>query len=282
MGVTAFLAAKVLEEQIPFAAIDDALGITRACEHREAWQATHEPGATFPAHLADLRAENQSIISRQVAVGLAQAAASRYRTAGDEVATFTVHKRPSQLANSGDGAHVQGRVARGTVATFYHGTVYGPIAGRIKALLLHPTSEYMMVMDDSYVIDGSPEGGTAGGADGTSSLCGPLCNHPPKGHRPNVMFFPMRCDVDSLPEASTEALGRISRYDAAPLTTTRRYHHVVALIALRDIEDEELFADYRYDVQSDSLPPWYHRVEREGDELLWEPPRPSFDWFIHA
>ena len=61
--------------------------------------------------------------------------------------------------------------------------------------------------------------------------------------------------------------------------TTRRYHHVVAIVALRDIEDEELFADYRYDAHSDALPSWYHPVERAGDGQLWEPPKPSFDWF---
>ena len=104
------------------------------------------------------------------------------------------------------------------------------------------------------------------GAGGSSSLCGPLCNHPNKGCQPNVMYYPAICDTRSLPSGSADALRRISWYDQPPWTFDgARRQRTLVLIALRDLEDEELFVDYRYAPESDggaALPAWYSQVER--------------------
>ena len=149
-------------------------------------------------------------------------------------------------------------------------------------MLTHPTSEYTMVMHDSYLIDGQPSGGTKSEEGASWLLCGAFANHPCCGEQPNAMFYPIACDADDLPAASVDALRQISWRDTTPLTSEGHMLRVVAVVALRDLQDEELFVDYRYDVASDSLPPWYHHVEREGAAHLGEPPRPGFDWFIHA
>ena len=150
------------------------------------------------------------------------------------------------MKNSGDGAFLQGKVARGTIVTFYPGAVCTPIFGRLKLLFRSLTSSYVVQLPDSYMIDGSPSRATADGAAGTSCLCGPLCNHPPPCTTPNVMFYAAVCDSDALPAASADALRRISWYDAPPLTyDARRLQRTMVMVALRDLADEELFVDYQ-------------------------------------
>ena len=91
-----------------------------------------------------------------------------------------------------------------------------------------------------------------------------------------------RLNTDTLPVASVAALRRVSWYDQPPLTFDGgRHQRTMVLVALRDLEDEELFVDYCYHSEC-PFPEWYSPVERESDRPLWEPPRPSFDWFIHA
>ena len=49
-------------------------------------------------------------------------------------------------------------------------------------------------------------------------------------------------------------------------------------MALRDLEDEELFVDYRFSNATPDLPEWYSHVPREGEKRDWEPfHRPGFD-----
>lgn len=314
VGTAFYYGTRYVEERIPFEKIDFALGISRSHEEREAWTAMNTSGAAMPADLDDVRKQNKSSVAAEIATAL-----------GDQNREFRVTKRRSSVANSGDGAHVSGKVARGAVVTFYHGPVYSPIVGRIKLLLRSTMSEYSMMLNDTYMIDGLTSGATAHGADGSSSKAGPLCNHCPEGTRPNAMFFPAVCDTDSLPAASADALRRISWYDTPPLTFDgARYQRTMVLVALRDVQDEvarsrpnrshrirrsasaapprppsppaplkqafasrppswqELFVDYRYDLNDESLPRWYVPVQRDGEPPRWEPPRPSFDWFIHA
>jgi len=274
----AYYMVRVCEES--FTALDDAMGIADARMGTAYWRSTH-PGEALPA-MGTVRRDNQSSIRTSLESALAAAAADL--DAPGAAPTHRVTKAASSVTNSGDGAYLQGKVPRGSIATFYPGPVCSPIVGRIKLLFRSLTSSYVVQMPDSYMIDGSPAGATADGKGGTSCLCGPLCNHPPPGTRPNVMFFAALCDTDSLPAASADALRRISWYDAPPLTYDgRRLQRTMVLVALRDLEDEELFVDYQFDPLRPDLPHWYHPVRRE-DELpdCLEIARPGMDFFIHT
>ena len=93
-------------------------------------------------------------------------------------------------------------------------------------------------------------------------LCGALANHPPAGVQPNVMYYTCVCDLGSLPAPSAAVLRRISWYDMPALTRDGRSQHVVVLVALRDLADEELFVNYEYEANADAaLPSWYHPVD---------------------
>jgi len=267
---------RILEETLPLERIDHAAGITREYEERAVWFATHAIGTDCPTPLPAVRAANVLSLQRGIADAL-EAALDRRRTPADEPAAFTCTRMPSSVDGGGDGCYVRGKVARGSVVSFYQGRVYAPIIGRLKLAFAFP--EYVIQLSDSYMIDGINPGGTVDGKDGTSSMCGALCNHPPAGVTPNAMFYPMVVDCGTLPEASAAALRRISWYDAMPLTfDSTQLQHTVVLVALRDIEDEEVFVDYRFTNAAPDLPHWYTRVPREGEEPRWEPfARPGFD-----
>ena len=290
----AYLGARVLEEQVPFERIDHRLGIDRAFEERAFWSSTHAEGAQMPCDIPTMRAANVVTACARLAAALVV----------DAMPSFRLLSAPSGLPNAGDGAHVTGFAARGSVVAFYHGPVYTPIIGRMK--LLFGSSEYVLAMHDSYMIDGLTSG--------TGSSLGPLTNHPPLDTTPNVMFYPVCCDTASLPVESASALREICWYERPPLTFDgQRYVRTTLLIALRDIEDEEILVDYvrtpkqtprstasgahpssralatdpqtlnpwclqRYEPGAHT-PEWYSPVSREETRPRWEPPRPTFDHF---
>ena len=100
----------------------------------------------------------------------------------------------------------------------------------------------------------------------------PRANHPPGGVAPNAMFYDLCCDSRDLPAASASALARIAWYAVAPLSFDGQRHVRIAfLVALRDIEDEEIFIDYQFDPNAASLPMWY------TPPLALAPPIPAAD-----
>ena len=109
-------------------------------------------------------------------------------------------------------------------------------------------------------------------ADPQSSMCGAFVNHPPAHIAPNAMFYDVCCDSRDLPAASASALARIAWYAVAPLSFDGQRHVRIAfLVALRDIEDEEIFIDYQFDPNAASLPMWY------TPPLALAPPIPAAD-----
>lgn len=294
----AAVSVRFIEEIVPFERVDHLIGITRASEETIFWRATHSPTEAVP-DLHELRAENKIAIRSSVARALSYAAAdslgmpreaTRYAKSTDgqderlprveEEETFVVSKRQSTIADSGDGAHLSGRVSRGEVVTFYHGSVHSPIVGRVWLALASWRSEYVLMLHDSYLLAGSPAGGTSHGRGGSSWLAGPLANHPPAGVPPNAMLYSATLDASELPAASAEALGRISEYAWRPLLYNgRRTRRCVALVALRDLEDEEILVDYAFDPDGADLPPWYHPVRAEGADAA---PRGGFEFLSLA
>jgi len=270
-----YVAARVSEEQLP---LEDFGAGSRAYEDQQVWRALNAADAICPAHKA-VRAENATGISGLIAPALLACVS--------HAQPFTVIRAPSNVPNSGDGAHVSGKVPKGGVVTFYQGPVYAPVTGYIKLVLRRVISSYRIQGDDLYIIDGEDSGATTDGADGSSLMCGALCNHPPKGTTPNVLFCSTACNADVLPAASAALLRRISWYDTAPATFLgSRVQRTVVVIALRDLEDEELFVDYGFRSAEPDLPAWYHPVPRDNGVCPWERnepfARPGFDFLKDA
>ena len=120
---------------------------------------------------------------------------------------------------------------------------------------MRSSSEYKLVLSDSYIIDGLPSAEAQ--ANPQSSMSGAYANHPPAHVVPNAMFYDVCCDSRDLPAASVSALARATWYAVAPLSFDgQRYVRTAFLVALRDIEDEEIFIDYKFDPDAPT-PLWY-------------------------
>ena len=270
-----YLIARVCEEQLP---LQDVGAGAREYEDKQVWRAMHPSDALCPEHKT-VRVENATRIARLVAPALLDCVS--------QAQPFTVVRALSSVPNSGDGAHVSGKVRKGGVVTFYQGPIYSPITGYMKLVLKRVISAYRLRTDDMYIADGADSGGTADGADGSSLMCGSLCNHPPKGTAPNVLFCSTSCDTDALPDGSAALLRRISWYDATPFTFLGpRMQRTIIVIALRDLEDEELFVDYGFRSPEPDLPSWYHPVPRDDGVCPWERNEPftreGFDFLKDA
>jgi len=95
---------------------------------------------------------------------------------------------------------------------------------------------------------------------------GHMVNHPPKGVAPNVMMAP----VDVHAEADT--------FDTLPWGCFSRDGTVgdgkvrgLALVALREIEGEEVFVNYRLNPSVlGGLPIWYHPCDEKEDMRRWQ------------
>lgn len=93
-------------------------------------------------------------------------------------------------------------------------------------------------------------------------------NHPRKGFIPNVetsvLTIPMNFDPQLLPYIP-------NKYYKPPLIlfgTQQGFIKTVVFIANRDLEDEEVFVNYRYNPHVEKEP-WYHHVDIEEDLRCW-------------
>ena len=256
-----YLAIRVAEEQMPFRRIDLALG-TRGLADEEIrfWRATNPIGGALPSAERMILQENEASSHQGLAVALADTAVelglSSHQGAGP---AFRVFAQASQVPGSGLGAHVVGHAPRGCVLCFYQGPIYAPWTGRLALMMgSGRTSEYKLVLSDSYIADGQPSRTMM------ASMCAPRANHPPADVTPNAMFYTACCDADALPAPSAAALRRASWYASAPLTFDgARRVRVTFAVALRDLDDEEIYVDYRYDSDAPT-PEWYTPMVREG------------------
>jgi hypothetical protein len=273
-------ALRTFEEQLSIEQMDMAVGVDHDRSERLFWASTNCLLGERPKDSATMREQNRVRSHAGVRHALAEAANQRAGLAlkkvadqlqGDDAARFTTYGRSSGLNNAGvdagNGGFIRGRALRGEIVCFYHGPLYHPLSGRLR--LMARNSEYLLCRPDGYIVDGRPTDGTV------SSLCGPLCNHPPAGMQPNVMFYAITLDARSLPADSASALKTISWYDQGVFTfDPKRYARTVVMVALRDIEDEELLVDYAYNPHVNS-PAWYMKVPLENGERMEATPTVS-------
>ena len=250
------LAIRVAEEQLPFRRMDHALVLA---DEEDFWHATNPIGGALPSAERILQ-ENEARSHRGLAAALADTAVELGLSSHQGAApAFRVFSQPSQAPSSGLGAYVAGHAPRGCVLCFYQGPIYAPLTGRLALMTgSGVTSEYKLVLSDSYISDGQPSSTMV------ASMCAPRANHPPAAVTPNAMFYTACCDADALPAPSAAALRRASWYASAPLTFDgARRVRVTFAVALRDLEDEEIFVDYKFDPDAPT-PEWYTPVAQEG------------------
>lgn len=221
----------------------------------------------------------------------------------DSTNGFCLRVAASSVENGGYGLWVSGEAALGDIVALYPGVAYTVqyhrrIPGYPSVALsnCHLISRY-----DNVIIDAKPWGKRNFSAtfeaekysnraeaallqlrQNNPFAVAQWCNHPPKGVSPNVV---------------TASFDWIPGYSKGSLIDTREYFPVVqygplheqreegvdqppitqdilvsglALVALRDIKNEELFLNYRLNPNSiNSLPDWYHPVDKEEDIRRW-------------
>lgn len=223
-----------------------------------------------------------------------------------ETAGFALHAAPSSIKHedSGTGLWLRGSVGVGQLVGLYPGVSYGPEYHRqIPGYpLVARTNPYLLARFDGVVLDAKPwgagrEGGSreeegaeksgsgwpqepANAAEAQLALLegrnpvalAHLANHPPSGTQPNVMVAAL--DWEPPPEVAPELRAYFPVIDYGQAHTdsaaARRRIPGVALVATRDISDEELFLNYRLNPNAPAgLPSWYSPVDGAEDDRRW-------------
>jgi hypothetical protein len=225
---------------------------------RAFWYLSHAESEALPC-AAQLTTQNDEHAVRLATAALGVAASHKR----SRVETFSILEGRSSLCDAGNGAFISGRARKGQLLTFYKGPVYSPLTGRLVLFLEHlsgfESKGYIYCRDDGYLVKGVTTGRN-------SVDQGPMLNHPPIGVQPNAMFFSITLDARHLEDATAEVLHSISWYAVRPKSfSTESAVRVVGLIALRDVEHEELFVDYGFSTDTPH-PDWYAPVKALGAE----------------
>lgn len=177
--------------------------------------------------------------------------------------------------------------------TLYPGVSYLPSQVR----RLDRVNDYFISRYDGVVIDGAAsvdlEVPGVGGSDEAELehpfAVGHLVNHPPKGVAPNVLQFMLDLDVRKLRKdvialvptknfeeiagGILEGVENVVHRQRVPgvemFVGERGTRRTLALVALRDLTEEEIFMDYRFNPRLPHLPEWYHACDEEGSERRW-------------
>ena len=193
------------------------------------------------------------------------------RLLGGTEATWKLVVADSGVAGGGEGVHLRGACAAGTVLACYPGVIYLPEDLPVMHKLVLPGNEYVLARRDGVLLDGRPDGASAqifavaqqrdraAGAAAAASArfaCGNKVNHPPAGQRPNVVVYPF----DLLPEEHQALHPFIPVSHFRPPAAGQASKQTAVFIATRALADEELYLDYK--LRPDGpLEPWYHPVE---------------------
>lgn len=99
--------------------------------------------------------------------------------------------------------------------------------------------------------------------------CGHMINHPSRENKVNVVSAPLTIEASELSDLRRFIpLVRGQVPDAKSVQESRLLG--VAIVALRPLEDEELFINYRLNPNClQGLPEWYHPIDEEEDSRRW-------------
>ncbi|KAL0074599.1 hypothetical protein J3Q64DRAFT_1777501 [Phycomyces blakesleeanus] len=179
----------------------------------------------------------------------------------ESVSGFSVHKQPSVIANAGLGVFLKGRCKTGDIVCLYPGTVYLPFE---PLLFVSISNRYILKCYDGVFVDGKSTGLSGKvfnslyhrenwpGAIQTSDktwmtqspknpfAIGQYVNNGTQINPSNVRYQELDL-LPSFPVGLRQYLPNIYWASMDPMSTPFR---IVALVAERDIKDEELFSTY--------------------------------------
>ena len=167
-------------------------------------------------------------------------------------------------------------VAAGTVLCSYPGTVFRPEDLPLMHQMVLPGNSYVVARRDGVLLDGRPDGPSlqiremarerdAAKRRATSAAAQSECvfnfaighriNHPPAGLLPNAIIFPF--DLHEGEHTCLHPL--LDVFHFRPPAKGDPIKQSAVFIATRPLRDEELFLDYKLNMQG-PLEAWYSRV----------------------
>ncbi|GAB4813076.1 hypothetical protein N2152v2_000122 [Parachlorella kessleri] len=233
---------------------------------------------------------------QQQALSSERLAAAFWQAAG-----FSLRVAPSSIQHdeSGDGLWLEGRACTGQLVALYPGSCYTPL--QYRQIPGYPKidrdNSYLIGRFDGVVLDAKPWGrgqqagktwpeGPQNAVDAALGLLearNPLAlahfaNHPAAGTLPNVMVaafdFKAPGDAPQLRAYLPNALCKDPQDPQLPLASSsdpvspREAVTGLALVATRDLEDEELFLNYRLSPHV-PRPGWYTPIDAEEERRRW-------------
>ena len=214
--------------------------------------------------------------------------------------SFEPYVSESGVTNAGNGLFIRGKASKGSLISLYPGLSLAPCERRE-----HVVHEHCIARYDGYIVDARQmpllewpsdlDDRDTENDDSESEFVHPfaqahMINHPPIGIYPNVLQFMIDIDVSAMPKHLSSLLPispsisshtllqrlenlalrqRIRGVDAFRSSAPdQRVARTVAFIAIRDIEDEEVFYDYRFPPQVET-PSWYWQCDPEASKRRW-------------
>lgn len=209
--------------------------------------------------------------------------------------------RQSHIPSAGRGVFIEGVAKAGEVCALYPGMSFLP--SQLRRANVTP-SDYAISRYDGVTIDGAADVSLD-----LSDIFeehnvdiyekqlvhpfanGHLINHPARGNQPNALQFMIDLDIGALPsglrelvpvENSTFAISYLDRLENLGVRQRvsgvemflrpipdERIRRTMAIVALRDITEEELFINYRFN-PAIQAPDWYHDCDPQSSERRWK------------
>lgn len=203
---------------------------------------------------------------------------------------FSLQIRKSRVDHpeSGYGVWVEGSIIPGTVIAIYPGVVY--LLNKItKEVVLD--NDYMINRYDDCIVDGrhwerrvhsnlqelshlsyakgdDPQYGQIYNKYRNFFAIGNYINHPPKDKEPNVMSHALDFLID-LDDKYKHYIPNYYAHQPGLLDIPSEcYMKSVVIVAKRQIHDEELFLNYRFNPKN-PYPDWYHQPNEEEARRRW-------------
>ncbi|ETW10374.1 hypothetical protein, variant [Aphanomyces invadans] len=158
---------------------------------------------------------------------------------------YSLQVRDSTIPGAGRGLFVEGRATAGTAIALYPGTVYLSEHYRKKYMHVVSNNPFARARFDGAIIDATNEA-----VPHTNPLAlAQMVNHPPQDTLPNVIpmafDFPPEDPFQSEPYHSLIPNHFVHPPSMLAMFGKRALVHSLVLVALTDIEDEEVFLNYR-------------------------------------
>ena len=187
---------------------------------------------------------------------------------------FVLRAGESGVAGAGKGIFIDGEAISGTLLGYLPGRVH--VAEFLKGAnaleqFADDPNHLVLMRTDDILIDARDFDGVEHPTN--PYALGHLANHPPEGKKPNVMHLPIDFASDAFHSQTGVSDVVPNSYAKKPtlLGTPDKSAcmYGMAMVALRDVKDEELFLNYRFNPDAPGLPQWYAPVDDDQDRRRW-------------